>query len=358
MERFLKKQYALLALAIACFSLVRSQQVFFKSDQVFTAQQSASFYSSIASNKDLLLFNANDYKIYAYDLKSNRLTWVCETGYKTNLTPFIDDQTLYAGVFEDKQEWAAAIDLATGKRIKKFPFGPLVTRPFIQNNVLYGTGIYDAGSIVAYDLRKDTVLWNRFLAHGYSRQPYYLQDRIEANAEGDNWVAINYQGQLIDTNCKVKASLFVKDISCVKNYYLLTHDNREIKGKLAEKLGVEDFGDESQTLRTNNNTFFLRDGKLTILGNKLKIKQVIDISAMSDSIVADPYAQGKIVAADERNISILYNDQLIEYDYAKQQVKRVTDLANWKPHQLLINNDHLWLISKKDGLLYGISYMP
>jgi hypothetical protein len=336
-------------------AVIYSQTVFFKSQQAFSSDQLSRFYSSVTIEDDLVLFTANDYSLYAYSKSDGSLKWTCETSYKSNMIPFVSGNKIFASDFIDNQERAIEIDIATGKILKALPFGSLATRPFIKDNILFGTAIYDAGCIIAYDLVKDTVLWSRFLAHGYSRQPYYFEKTIHANAESDNWVEINYHGELIDTNCKTKADIYIENIPCAKKYYGLTHDRKEIKGKIAEKIFGKDFSAEPEIFTTDKNTFILHDGILSILGNKLKLKQSIPIP-LDDSIIGDIYSPEFLVKADAETVSLVHSNHLIIYDHHHKTVRQLIDLSAWAPHRVLIDEDKLWLISSKDGLLYGLTF--
>ena len=220
-----------------------SQKEFFRSQQVFTKEQMSNFYSSVTIHNGLVIFNANDYHLYAYNKKDGSLKWSVETNYKSSIPVFVQDSIIYAGISKKEVHQAAQFDIGNGKLIKELPFGPLATKPLIKNGMLYGTAIYNFGCILAYDLKKDTVAWSRFIAHGFSRQPYYFENKIMANAEANNWVELSYDGFLLDTICAVKASIFVENIPCVKKFTALTHDGLEIKGKLSEEIFGTDFFD-------------------------------------------------------------------------------------------------------------------
>lgn len=341
--------------AVLLPAVIYSQTVFFKSQQVFTESQLNEFYSSIFVQDDMLLFNANDYNLYAYNKKDGSLKWTCEASYKSNHVPFLVGGKLYAGVYAGKQQRTAEIDPGTGKILRVLPFGPLVTKPFVRDGMLYTTAIYGAGCLVAYDITKDTVVWSRFLAHGYSRQPYYFDNSIIANAEVDNWVEINYDGQLVDTTCKTRADIYVSGIPCIRKYYGLTHDRKEIKGKLAEKIfGKGFFYEEPQIMTTQKNTFILHDSKIHILGDRLKLKQSITVP-LDDSITAAVYSPAFLVKADATAVSLVHSHHFIVYDYHSKKVKQLIDLSAWEPHRVLIDDNKLWLISARDGLVYGLS---
>ena len=330
-----------------------SQKEFFRSQQTFTKEQMSSFYSSVTIHDSLVIFSANDYQLYAYNKKDGSLKWSVETNYKSSIPVFVQDSIIYAGISKKEKHQAAQFSLANGKLIKVLPFGPLATKPFIKNGMLYSTAIYNFGCILAYDLKMDTVSWSRFIAHGFSRQPYFQENRILANTEGDNWVALGYDGVLLDTTCAKKASMYVEDIPCVKNFITLTHDGLEIKEKLAaDILGADIYG-QPEMLRSEKFTFILYDEKLTILSGKLKVKQQVQVSSLAEDL--EGYIDIRLLKADDENIWILYNNHLLQYNHKTKKLVRLTNLTAWQPASVLLDEESIWLISGKDGLLYGLA---
>ena len=329
------------------------QKEFFRSQQVFTKEQMSSFYSSVTIHDGLVIFNANDYHLYAYNKKDGSLTWSVETNYKSMIPVFVQDSIIYAAISKKEVHQAAQFSLADGKLIKELPFGPLATKPLIKNGMLYGTAIYDFGCILGYDLKKDTVTWSRFIAHGFSRQPYFQEKRILANAEGDNWVALGYDGVLLDTTCAKRASMYIEDIPCVKNFITITHDGLEIKEKLAkDMLGADIYG-QPEMLRSEKFTFILYDEKLTILSRKLKVKEQFLVSSLAEDL--DAYIDLRLLKADDENIWILYNKRLLQYNHKIKKLVKLTNLSAWQPTSVLLDEENIWLVSGKDGLLYGLS---
>ena len=329
------------------------QKEFFRSKQVFTEEQMNNFYSSVTIDKELVIFNANDYHLYAYNKKDGSLKWSVETNYKSTIPVFVQDSIVYAAISKKEVRQAAQFSLADGKLIKVLPFGPLATKPFIKNGILYGTAIYNYGCILAYDLKKDTVAWSRFIAHGFSRRPYYFENEIWANAEASNWVVLSYDGVLLDTTCKVKAALFVEDIPCVKKFTALTHDDLEIKGKLSDDIFGTNFFDLPEIITTDNFTVVLHGDKLSILSKKLKIKQQVEISSLAEGLAND--YNTKLLKADDEHIWLLYSAHLLQYNHKTKKLIRTTDLTAWQPDSVLLDGENIWLISGKDGLLYGLS---
>ncbi len=351
MSPSLKKLFSTCNILLFASASVYSQKEFFRSQQVFTQEQMSSFYSSVTINDSLVIFNANDYHLYAYNKKNGSLKWSVETNYKSTIPVFVQDNIIYAAISKKEVHQAAEFDLTNGNLIKALPFGPLATKPLIKNGMLYGTAIYDFGCILAYDMKKDTVTWSRFIAHGYSRQPYFQENRILANTEGDNWVGLGYDGVLLDTTCKVKAALFVEDIPCVKKFTALTHDGLEIKGKLSDDIFGTDFFDLPEIITTDNFTVVLNGDKLSIISKKLKMKQQVEVSSLVDDL-ADNY-NTKLLKADDEHIWLLYSNHLLQYNYKTKKIARSTDLTAWQPNSVLLDDENIWLISGKDGLLYG-----
>ena len=352
MNTILVKHFLTLTILLFFTSAAFSQKEFFRSQQVFKEGQLDKFYSSITIHDSIILFNANDYHLYAYNKNNGSLKWAYKNNYKTTVPVFVADNIIYAAASQKEEPQAVQISLADGKLIKTLPFGPLQTKPIIKNGILYGTATYNYGCIVAYDLQKDTVAWSRFIAHGLSRQPYYFENKILANAEGDNWVELGYDGVLLDTTCAVKASMFVENIPCVKKFTALTHDGREIKGKLSDDIFGTDFFDLPEMITTGNFTFVLNGDKLSIISKKLKVKQQVEVSSLAEELT-DNY-NTKLLKADDENTWFLYSNHLLQYNHKTKKLIRLTDLTAWQPNSVLLDEKNIWLISGKDGLLYGL----
>ncbi|MGZ8536888.1 MAG: hypothetical protein ACXWV9_01435 [Flavisolibacter sp.] len=335
------------------FINAHAQKEFFRSQQVFSKEHLSTILSSIVIHNDLILFNANDYHLYAYNKKDGSLKWATETNYKSSRPAFVQDNIIYAGLYSNKVQQTAQFSLVDGKLIKTLPFGPLETKPLIKNGMLYGTAIYDYGCILAYDLEKDTVTWSRFIAHGLSNQPYYFDNKIMANAEGNNWVALGYDGILLDTICKVKADIFVENIPCIEKYTALSHDRLPIKGKVSAEIFGNDLMDLPEMITTSNTTFALNETKLSILSKKLKIKQQLDLSTLAEDL--EDNGNTKLLKADDENIWILFSDHLMQYNHKAKKLVKLTNLSEWQPQTVLLDEENIWLISGKDGLLYGVS---
>ena len=63
----------------------------------------------------------------------------------------------------------------------------------------------------------------------------------------------------------------------------------------------------------------------------------------------------KSLNADDEKITMLYSHHFIIYHHRDKKLLKLIDLAQWEPHQAILDEGKLWLISKKDGLLYGLT---
>ena len=223
---------------------------------------------------------------------------------------------------------------------------------------MYCTGIDGGygGAVIAYDLKKNNLIWGKFIAHGVDRQPYYLKDKIIANAEDDNWFELDYNGKMVDTTCEYKANLFIEDIKCVQNYVHRTHDNRGISQTFLQ----EYFGDYEnlKVSTTNKHTFILSSSKLMIVRDKLEIDKGINV----DEIVTLPEKAindyREILKIDDATIWFFYKNLVVVYDYINYKPIKTIDLSSWRPHQVVFDDTQLWLISKNDGQLIGLELDP
>jgi hypothetical protein len=340
-----------------CNYTATCQTPFFVSKHEFTEDDLKVFYSSITVAGNRVFFVANDYKLYAYEKTSAEPIWCRSLGIKSNIPCFVADGSVYAPHSENKTKSTVRIDSVTGRILNLLPVETLQTNPVLRNGVLYGTAIYEGGNIFAYDTKADSLIWWKFLAHGVSTQPYYFPDYIQANAESDNWVRIGYNGQYLDTTCAEKADIFVQDITCIKNFNALTHDGYELHEKFLEKLFANNNAITTENVfRGQRNSFILHEEKLVILGNKRKMLAKIELRALlADTIEIDYDSPTQILGSSETAVNFLYNNRLFSYDHLKNKIEHMADLSGWRPSQALLDGKRLWLISKKDGRLYGLS---
>ena len=67
---------------------------------------------------------------------------------------------------------------------------------------------------------------------------------------------------------------------------------------------------------------------------------------------------GQIIKTDDKTVWFLHENHLVHYDFNKNKLLRDLDLNHWQPHQLILDNRTIWLISKNDGQLYALDFEP
>ena len=107
---------------------------------------------------------------------------------------------------------------------------------------------------------------------------------------------------------------------------------------------------------TPNKTLVLNKGVLYVIGNKVKLRSKKELWSLLNE-EEEIYTQGeaKILQGDDTLAWILYGDHLMVYNHQKQTLVKAIDLKAWEPHQALLDGNRLWVVSRKDGLLYGLN---
>ncbi len=329
---------------------VSAQKEIFRSEQKFTETQLETFYSSIGVYDSMVYFKANDYTLYAYNKHTNKLEWKYYMKYKSNSKVYQAGNYLWVNTGESE---GLRLNL-DGTQPKLLPFS-IYSEPFIKNNMLYTTGIFDAGNVLAYSLDADSVAWFRFIAHGCDVKPYYLEDKILANAEGQRWMEVSYSGKLAK-GCDETGDEQPAKKDCIKEYVLLTHDQKTISLNDIEKLGLDEYGSRN-ILTTENHTIILEEGRLVILGSKKKTYFSMLLYELTEEIEENSDAYSKILGADKENIWLSYDDKLVKFDMKSKSIKQVIDLEAWNPHQVALDGNTIWLINRENGLLYALSML-
>ena len=327
-----------------------SQTAFFSSKIAFTETQLEKFNSAFTLSGNHVIFNANDYTTYNYNKQTGEQLWLFITNRKSNNPPYVYGENVITAIYEDEVFKSAILPLLPGKSSRTLPMGPLLSVPVFKGDIMYGTALHEGGKLLAYDLKQNKMIWEQFVAHGVETQPYFLKDKIVANAEGDNWFDMDYSGKFLQTGCYSKAQLFVENIKCVRNFKFLTHDDRDITESFLEKY----FGADAEVKERHTDTkTFLTDGNLlVILGNDKKILKQIELSQIAPP-EGDP-TRYKIIKIENEKIWLLGNTFLNVYDHKADVLIKQYDLGKWNPHHVIIDDKKIWLVSKKDGQLYGL----
>jgi hypothetical protein len=369
MNRFL----AVLFCLAACLPGA-AQQPFFNTDVKLTTNDLKDFYSAATVVDDQILFIANDYTLYAFDKISGAEKWKLYLDYKSQLPPFkINSSTV--GV--SAREGTYFVDLNTGQ-VTDTLWANIYTEPFIRNNVLYTTGIYDGGSIVAYDLVEKKVLWYKFISHGCMVRPYYRSEHMLVNAEGDQWVEISYDGRILkckeepkltiednaveeesDTLTETRTSeepqqLFLGELSCVEEFSFVSHDNLKVTAAKVTKLFGEEIAGVRQVMTSATHTLVLQEyeSKMLVLGARQKKIEVVDFYNIAgrDESVSD---FTEILKIEGVHVWIAHNGTVFNYDLKNKKVTKSIDLAARKPSVVFMSGNDFWVIDRETGQLYG-----
>ena len=341
---------------IFCLSLlfsnvIMAQSEFFNSKINFSDKQLNNFHSSFSIDSSQVYFNANDYYLYVYDKKSGVLNWSYQTANKSNSTPKLNQNSVFIGdhisEYDDK---CLQLNIKTGDTIQHLKIEALNTQPFFKGDLLFCTAISPGigGAVLAYNLKTNSIVWQKFIAHGVSAQPYYLKDKIIANAEADNWFEVNYIGQLLDTTCKQKTNLFVEDIKCVRNFKHLTHNQKELSNS---------YFNESENLiikYTKDKTIVLGENKMLIINSNNKIEIEIKLQEILKFTENQVSNYKEILKAEENTVWFFSYNILTVYDFENNKTLQTFDFNQWNPHQTVLDGNNLWLISRNDGELLGL----
>lgn len=328
-----------------------AQSEFFNSKINFSDKQLNNFYSSFSKDSSQVYFNANDYYLHVYDKKSGVLNWSYYNSNKSNITPKLNQNSVFIGdhisEYDDK---CVQLNIKTGDTIQHLKIEALNTQPLFSGELMFCTAISPGigGAVLAYNLKTNSIVWQKFIAHGVSAQPYYLKDKIIANAEADNWFELNYNGQLLDTTCKQKTNLFVEDIQCVRNFKHLTHNQKELSGS---------YFNESENLiikYTKDKTIVLGENKMLIIDNRNKIEKEIKLEEIIPITEKQVSNYTSILKVEDNTVWFFYQNILAVYDFKNGQLIKTYDLSQWNVHQAILDENNFWLISRKDGQLVGV----
>ena len=326
-----------------------SQTEFFNSKILIPENQLGDFYSSIGIDSTQVYFNANDYKVYAYDKKTGNLNWKYNSYYKSNSSPKFHQSNLLVGINEDK--WVL-LNAKTGDTIQTLKIEDLTTQPFFKGDIMYCAGISPAigGAILAYDLKKNEIVWQKYIGHGVSYQPYFLKDKIVANYENQFWFELDYNGNALDkdTICYSKNNEPpFEEHFCNIHYDVLNQFHKDITVK---NVTIE----ETKYHYAQNATVILKENKLKIVNEKNKVKKEIVIDKIITLLETGENEYREILKVEENTVWFVYENILGVYDFKKNKTIKAYDLSSWNPHQVVLNENKVWLISKNDGELVGL----
>lgn len=349
---------------LVCSLNAKAQRIFFKSEIDFSPQVlgNEDFYSSFLVLQDKVIFNAADYNVYAFETNPKeqypeieQINWQQSTFHRSNIPPMaIDSTRLLIKWYESGQTGSAIVDQGNGEVLQRIPIDPQ-TPGILRDNLLYLTGIYDGGQLICYDLVADSIRWSKFIAHGVSRQPFYDNDFIFANAEGDQWFKVDYNGNLIDTNCTEKPELFVDGILCTESFVAYDHSGTPIYRDFAEKQ-IGYFEELSEIKTSETHTALMSETTLLILGDRQKIVSKLNLQAFENINESWENELFTILYLEDETVWFLYEDQLIRYNFITKKKERLYLLGMFSIHSIFMEpySGEVWLIDRKDGQLYGL----
>jgi hypothetical protein len=329
-----------------------SQTEIFKTKISISQTELSNFLSSVYADNTALYFVANDYKLYKIDKKSNQIQFTTEINSKSNDRVFVVKDTLISSFYENKKQSAVFIDKNSGIIIKKLNVCPLKSNPFFINETKFISTIIDdnGGHLICYDLKSNQILWKHFVGHGVSKKIYRQNESILANFDFNEWKKVDYNG-------KIEEEIFEVDQSNNKmqlhhEFYVLTHDNIEIN---QEFLSNYFLNTENLKVNTNEtNTVLLNQTKIVVLADNAKVisnKELSKIIHLPDEGEND-YLE--ILKIETENVWFFYQNLIVNYDFQKNKVVKTYDLTPWNAHQIILDSNTLWLVSKNDGQLYGL----
>lgn len=350
-NRILLLAVKLVFICLLYSSTTMAQTEFFNSKIKFSESQLKKFYSSFSVDSAQVYFNANDYYVHAYDKKTGVLNWSYNLESKTNTAPIPYQNNVivskYSSEYGDK---CLQLNSKTGDTIQTLVITSINNKPIFKENVMYCSGI-DAkigGAIMGYDLKKNCIIWEKFIAHGVDKQPYFMKDKIVANAEDDNWFELDYNGKLLDTTCKSKANLFVEDIKCVRNFKYLTHNQKELSGRYFESY------ENIKVKYSKDKTIVLGENKLLIINNKNKIENEIKQDELISITENQVSTYTEILKVEDNTVWFFHQNILVVYDFKNNKTLKTYDCTRWNVHQAILDENNLWLISMNDGQLIGV----
>lgn len=331
-------------------NILYSQTEFFNSKIDLSDEQLGNFYSSISIDSLQVYFMANDYNVYTYDKKTGEKKWSHYAAQKSNAAPNPHQNHVFINTSNSCEQ----VNSKTGETIQSLEFQSMGSQPFFKDGIMYCTGVASGGSLMAYDLKSNKILWQEYISHGCETQPYYFKNKIVANAEGGYWKELGYNGKLR----KEKSAIL-----------LFTHDQKEISEDFLENYFVVNFGEYFKDYFKNydyENKIKVKHGsdftaaiisggnKMLFIGNNKKINKVIAISKIITVPETGDNEYKEILKVDDSAIWFVSNNAFCVYDYKNDKTLQIFDLTKWNPYQVILDSDNLWVISKNDGQLYGL----
>lgn len=333
-------------------SLIAQTEIF-KTQISFTESELFNFKSSITLEDSLLFFLATDYKLYSINKNSNHTLFVADMYSKSNDPVFFHHDTLITSIYENKAHRAVLINKQSGTLIKNLNVAPLKLLPhFINDSVFISTIIdTDGGQLISYDVKNDKMLWNHFVGHGATKQFYVQEGAILANFDYDEWKVVTHDGAIEEEIYEEYPSN--KKFKLVTTFYALAHDNSEI----TEEFIHANFSntDAIKVKTTQQNTVLLNSEKLIVIAEHLQIILNLELNKLVKQPIDIDNDFYDILKIESDTVWFFNQNFLILYDFKKNKLITSYDLTSWNPHKLVLDEQHVWVVSKEDGQLYKLT---
>lgn len=345
-------KYCFLLLA----GIVYSQTQIYKTDIAFAQPQQGDVRGSILLAEKNVVFAAGNYTIYSIEKKNPKILWEKKVGWKSDTPIYTYNDTFFFGKYDGESRNTMQFDVNSGEEMMKLSVESIHTKPYFANGVMYTTALSDGGKLIAYDLNKNEIIWQKNIGHGFDLQPIYQKDKIIANLQAEGWVEINYQGQFINSKSDKNSSYIDDEKINLKKCSFLTHDGEEVTIDFLRKNKIDT--EEYDVEKTDQNTFILDDRFLTILGKNTRVKYQLNLETIVSPEEYENETLSAIVNVNSETLWFVFQNHLIHYDFKKKKLLRNVYLNNWYPHKLILDGRTIWLISKNDGQLYALDFEP
>jgi hypothetical protein len=333
-----------------------SQTEFFNSKLLIKDIQTNYFYSSMSVDSTQIYFNASNFNVYAFNKKTGELNWSHYSGYISNNPPNVYQNKL---LIKSSDEKLVLLNTKNGNAIQTLKIEELTTQPFFKDDIMYCAAISPeiGGAVIAYDLKKNEIVWQKFIGHGVSLQPYFLNDKIVVNYQEQFWFELDYNGNALDKSKKCYSKNTeppFEEQFCNIPYDVVNQFHKELTTRNVTIDAAKYYHGTAKYYYGTNETVVLKENELKIINQKNKIKKEIVIDKIITLPESGENSYSEILKVAENTIWFVYENILGVYDFKKNITLKAYDLSTWRPHKVILNGNTIWLISKINGELVAL----